>query len=70
MYNNILDLLENSCKNYPEKVAFGDVERDITFRELVASKCAYGASPFHQSGLGYQLHEMLGTLASRSPAQP
>ena len=31
MYNNILDLLENSCKNYPDKAAFGDVDGDLTF---------------------------------------
>lgn len=37
MYNNILDLLENSCKNYPDKAAFGDVDGDITFTELVKS---------------------------------
>ena len=42
MYNNILDLLENSCKNYPDKAAFGDVERDITFRELIASAKSVG----------------------------
>lgn len=34
MYNNILDLLEKTCEKYPEKSAFGDVERDITFCEL------------------------------------
>ena len=42
MYNNILDLLEHSCENYPDKAAFGDVERDITFRELVASAKSVG----------------------------
>lgn len=35
MYNNILDLLENSCGQYPDKAAFGDADRDITFKELV-----------------------------------
>ena len=34
MYNNILDLLEKSSRNYPEKAAFGDVESNITFKEL------------------------------------
>lgn len=34
MYNNILDLLENSCALYPDKAAFGDTECDITFKEL------------------------------------
>ena len=42
MYNNILDLLERSCRNYPDKAAFGDVERDITFRKLVASAKSVG----------------------------
>lgn len=42
MYNNILDLLENSCKNYPDKPAFGDVDRDITFAELVESAQGIG----------------------------
>lgn len=42
MYNNILDLLENSCKNYPDKPAFGDVDRDITFAELVDSARSIG----------------------------
>ncbi|MBQ8279955.1 MAG: amino acid adenylation domain-containing protein [Roseburia sp.] len=42
MYNNVLDLLENSCEKYPDKAAFGDVERDITFAELVKSAKAVG----------------------------
>lgn len=44
MYNNILDLLENSCKNYPNKPAFGDVDRDITFAELVDSAKGIGTA--------------------------
>ena len=50
MYNNILDLLENSCKNYPDKPAFGDVDRDITFAELVKSA----------KGVGTMLAEKIG----------
>lgn len=42
MYNNVLDLLENSCEKYPDKAAFGDVERDITFAELVKAAKAVG----------------------------
>jgi len=34
MYNNILDLLEETAKKYPDKYAFGDTERDITFSVL------------------------------------
>lgn len=34
MNNNVLDLLENSASMYPDKPAFGDVERDITFKDL------------------------------------
>lgn len=37
MYNNILGLLEESAKNYPDKYAFGDTERDITFLTLCIS---------------------------------
>ena len=37
MYNNILDMLESSCEKYPDKMAFGDAECDITFKELVTS---------------------------------
>lgn len=42
MKNNILDLLEQSCKNYPQKAAFGDTEYDITFSELVCAAKAVG----------------------------
>ncbi|MEG0360542.1 MAG: amino acid adenylation domain-containing protein [Longicatena sp.] len=34
MYN-ILDYLENSAKRFPDKVAFADVEKEITYKELV-----------------------------------
>lgn len=37
MYNNILDLIEESAKKYPDKYAFGDTERDITFEALCDS---------------------------------
>ena len=42
MYNNILDLLENSCALYPDKAAFGDTECDITFEELVTASKTVG----------------------------
>ena len=42
MKNNVLDLLEQSCQNYPQKAAFGDVEYDITFSELVCAAKAVG----------------------------
>jgi len=35
--NNVLQLMEESAKKYPDKHAFGDTEKDITFAELVAS---------------------------------
>ncbi len=35
MYTSILDMLEVSAKKYPNRLAFGDVEKDITFAELV-----------------------------------
>ncbi len=34
MYTNILDMLEASSKQYPERLAFGDAEKDITFWDL------------------------------------
>lgn len=48
MYNNILDLLEDSCEKYPKKHAFGDVERDITFEELVKSAKGIGSLLVHK----------------------
>ncbi len=44
MKNNVLDLLENSAKLYPERLAFGDVERDITFEELEKKAKTVGTS--------------------------
>lgn len=35
--NNVLQLMEESAIKYPDKHAFGDVEKDITFAELVAA---------------------------------
>ena len=34
MYTNILDMLEASAEKYPERQAFGDVDKDITFADL------------------------------------
>lgn len=42
MYTNILDMLEASAKKYPERLAFGDVEKDITFVELEKKAKAVG----------------------------
>ncbi len=42
MYTNILDLLENSSRIYPDRLAFGDTERDITFKELEQSAKVVG----------------------------
>ena len=42
MDNNILDLLERSAENFPDKEAFGDTERDITFKKLVQASKAIG----------------------------
>ena len=43
MYNNILDLLERSCEKYPDKMAFGDTECDISFSELVSKAKGVGS---------------------------
>lgn len=37
MYNNVLDLLENSAARYANKPAFGDAQAEITFAELEAA---------------------------------
>ena len=42
MYTNVLEILENSAAKYPERLAFGDTERDITFRDLVISAQVVG----------------------------
>lgn len=42
MYTNILDMLETSAERYPERPAFGDVEKDITFVALVSKAKAVG----------------------------
>ena len=34
MVKNVLEWLENSCRKYPDKIAFGDDHGDISFREL------------------------------------
>ncbi len=43
MYRNILDLLEKQAKNIPDKLAFGDEYKDITFEELVKKSKVVGA---------------------------
>lgn len=40
--NNILELLERSAERFPDRPAFGDPEKDITFRELVRKARAAG----------------------------
>lgn len=42
MFTNILDMLENSAQKFPERLAFGDAEKDITFAELVKKSKAVG----------------------------
>ena len=42
MYNNVLQLLENSAAKYADKAAFGDVEKDISFSELVRAAKSVG----------------------------
>lgn len=40
--HNILELLERSAERFPDRPAFGDPEKDITFRELVQKARAAG----------------------------
>lgn len=40
--HNILELLEQSAERFPDRPAFGDPEKDITFRELVRKARAVG----------------------------
>lgn len=42
MYTNVLELLETSAERYPNRLAFGDVEKDITFLELEEKAKALG----------------------------
>ena len=42
MYTNVLELLETSAERYPDRLAFGDVEKDITFLELKEKAKALG----------------------------
>ena len=42
MYTNVLEMLENSAKRYPERMAFGDTEQDITFEDLEKKAKAIG----------------------------
>lgn len=51
MYNNVLDLLECSSEKYPDKAAYGDVERDITFAELVTAAKSVGTALADKIGM-------------------
>lgn len=42
MFTNILDMLENSAQKFPERLAFGDDKKDITFSDLVRKSKAVG----------------------------
>lgn len=42
MITNILDYLERSAERFPDKVAFGDTKREITYRQLVREAKAIG----------------------------
>lgn len=44
MTTNILDYLERSAKRFPDKVAFGDLKREITYCELVREAKAIGTA--------------------------
>ena len=48
MKNNVIDLLEQSAKQYADKAAFGDEKRDITFEELKKSAMAVGTFLIHK----------------------
>ena len=40
---NVLEFLENSAQNYPDKIAFADDKTSITYKELVSKARAYGS---------------------------
>ncbi|MGI6019245.1 MAG: amino acid adenylation domain-containing protein [Marvinbryantia sp.] len=42
MITNILDYLERSAERFPDKIAFGDTKREITYRQLVCEAKAIG----------------------------
>lgn len=42
MYTNILELLENSARCYPKRLAFGDTEKDIIFEALLTAAKSVG----------------------------
>ena len=42
MFTNILDMLENSAQKFPERLAFGDDKKDITFSDLVRKSKVVG----------------------------
>lgn len=41
---NVLSYLENSARKYPEKIAFGDTEKEISFENLAEKAQAIGTS--------------------------
>ncbi len=43
MITNILDYLERSAERFPDKIAFGDTKREITYRQLVREAKAIGS---------------------------
>lgn len=43
MESNILEMLEKTCKKYPNKVAFGDEQEDITFSKLIFNAKTIGS---------------------------
>mgnify|MGYP003294105153 CR=1 FL=1 len=42
MYTNVLEMLENSAVRFADRLAFGDVEKDISFSELVCAAKSVG----------------------------
>lgn len=43
MYKNILQFLEKSEERYPDKIAFADVKREVTYREFVNNSKLIGS---------------------------
>ena len=46
---NVLEYLENSAQRFPDKIVFGDIEEELTYRELMilAKKAGTYLSSFH-----------------------
>lgn len=62
MYKNILQLLENSAKNFPDKPAFSDMDGAYSYKEAVANARALGSylSEFNET------HRAVAVLQDKS----